>query len=84
MLTTARLHPGVVCIHTAVCWASAVMAWAGDIAYFAGDSALRSILQALGPRRWRRLSAWRVAFRLRLLCGSSPCERRGRPSTDLL
>ena len=48
-----------------------LMAWAGDIAYFAGDSALRSILQALGPRRWRRLerAARRVspALALRLI-----------------
>jgi hypothetical protein len=39
-----------------------LVAWAGDIAYFAGDSALRSILQALGPPRWRRLE--RVARRV--------------------
>ena len=62
MLTTARLHPGVVSFTARVLGVRGLMAWAGDIAYFAGDSALRSILQALGPRRWRRLE--RVARRV--------------------
>lgn len=62
MLTTARLHPGVVAFTARVLGAQGLIAWAGDIAYFAGDSALHSVLQLLGPIRWRRLE--RMARRL--------------------
>jgi hypothetical protein len=62
MLTTARLHPGVVSFTARVLGARGLAAWAGDIAYFAVDSALRSVLQLLGPQRWRRLE--RVARRV--------------------
>ena len=62
MLTTARLHPGVVAFTARVLGARGLVAWAGDIAYFAGDSALHSVLQVLGPLRWRRLE--RAAHRI--------------------
>ena len=55
MLTTARLYPQVFPITIRVLGPRGLLKWAGDIVAFAADSALRSVFDALGARRWARM-----------------------------